>query len=102
MTLVYRGISREKIEIPLSVYIPNKNAASFCQNHRKRMIVMGTILFFQFNKMLTGFCLGDHIAGFSAKLVDDEKTQDSRHKIQDTRFKTQDSRHKIQDIRFKT
>jgi hypothetical protein len=30
------------------------------------------------------------------------KTQDSRHKTQDTRLKTQDSRHKTQDTRLKT
>jgi len=52
MTLVDGRIATQKIIIPLVVNIPHVYAFSAVQNNRKRMIIMGTVMFFEAKKIL--------------------------------------------------
>jgi len=58
MSLVKRRIAAQEIVIAFSVYIPYKNSLAFFKDYRQRMVIMGSIMVFQFEVIC---CFARHI-----------------------------------------
>ena len=53
VTLVDGRVGRQKIVVALSFHIPYKNTLTSGQHHGQRMVIVGTILFFQSDCLTT-------------------------------------------------
>ena len=49
MALVYRGICREEVIIFFAFHIPNLHAFTTCEDNFQGVVVVGTVLVFQFD-----------------------------------------------------